>query len=87
MTDIKKLIEETMEEMGVSKAEVCRRIGIKPQGWARKMTDPKWSTVEAVCDALDIYSCELFVNTQKETTGFVECPHCHKAIILKAKEQ
>jgi hypothetical protein len=48
--DIKELIENKMDDMRISRAEVCRRLKIAPQGWAKKLTDPKWSTIEDVCE-------------------------------------
>lgn len=83
--DIKEIIENKMAEMGVSRAEACRRMDMAPQGWAKKMTDPKWSTIESVCEALNIKPIELF-QPKEETSSLIECPHCHKVIKLKAEE-
>lgn len=83
--DIKELIENKMDDMRISRAEVCRRLKIAPQGWAKKLTDPKWSTIESVCEALNIKPIELF-QPKEETSSLIECPHCHKVIKLKAEK-
>ena len=89
MTDIKDITEKYMAANGVSRAEVCRRMGRKPQAWANLAKDAKWSVACEIMAALG-FDLERTVTEmlggQPETTGFVECPHCHKAVILKAKE-
>lgn len=82
--DIKKTIENKMDDMRISRAEVCRRMKIAPQGWAKKLTDPKWSTIEDVCQAIGITPAELLADSDAHATGTIICPYCGQGFMVAA---
>lgn len=82
--DIKKTIENKMEDMRISRAEVCRRMKIAPQGWAKKLTDPKWSTIEDVCEAIGITPADLFADAAGHPAGTIICPYCGQGFMVAA---
>lgn len=85
MQEIKHVIENYMAEKGITRAKVCSELGWHPQTWSKKMKDPKWSTIQRVCEVLKV-SLVSMLDKPEETTAYIDCPHCHKPIQIKAKE-
>lgn len=85
MQDIKQVIENYMAEKGITRAKICTEIGWHPQTWSKKMTDPKWSTIDKVCGVLGVSLVSLF-NKPEETTAYIDCPYCHKPMQIKSQE-
>lgn len=84
--DIKEIIENKIDDMGLSRAKVCERMGMAPQNWSKKMRDAKWSSIVKACDAIGMRPAELFA-PKEQTTGFVECPKCHAVWKIKVEEE
>ena len=73
--DVKKRIEEVITEKGLSKKGVAERMGKVKQAFNSLMTDPKWSTIEQVADAIGI-SVEELLFGKVVTNTEVACPYC-----------
>ncbi|MBR1621573.1 MAG: helix-turn-helix transcriptional regulator [Prevotella sp.] len=67
--DIRQRIEEIMIANGLQKKDVAEKMGKAKQNFKSLMTNPKWDTIEAVCQAIGIDTWQLFVD-EIETKGY-----------------
>ena len=58
--DIKQRIVDIIESKGLTKKVVCERMGKFDQAFNSLLNNPKWSTLEAVADAIGIDVWQLF---------------------------
>ena len=88
--DIKEIIEEYIDREGISRAELCRRLGKTPQQWSKLAHNAKWPVVCAILSALG-FDLEATVRAmlcgKNEASGFIECPKCHAAFKVKVEEE
>lgn len=88
--DIKEIIEEYIEREGISRAELCQRMGKQPQQWSSLAHNAKWPVACAMLSALG-FDLEAALRTllcgKNESTGFMECPKCHTAFKVKVEEE
>ena len=67
--DIRQRIEEIMIANGFQKKDVAEKMGKAKQNFKSLLTNPKWDTIEAVCQAIGIDTWQLFVD-EIETKGY-----------------
>ena len=67
--DIKERIESVIERQGLTKKTVCERMGKFDQAFNSLMKNPKWTTIEAVADAIGIQPWQLFME-EIEAAGY-----------------
>lgn len=87
--DIKEILEQYMDANGITRAEVMERTGRQAQAWSSLAKDAKWGALCEIMSAIGFDLEQIVSDTlygKAHTTGFVECPNCHKAIKLKAEE-
>lgn len=84
MQDIKQVIENYMAEKGITRAKICSELGWHPQTWSKKMTDPKWSTIEDVCAAIGITPADLLADSDSHAVGTIVCPYCGQGFMVAA---
>lgn len=58
--DILARIEEVIKQRGTNKAEVSEKMGKAKQNFKSLMTNPKWDSLELVCQAIGIEPWQLF---------------------------
>ena len=58
--DILARIEQVIKERGTNKAEVSERMGKAKQNFKSLLTNPKWDSLELVCQAIGIEPWQLF---------------------------
>lgn len=83
--DIKERIEAIIEKKGMQKAKIAERMGKHKQGFNQLITDPKWSTIEQVAEAMGMTVQELLFDSQydKPTDGMFTCPKCGAGVRIK----
>ena len=58
--DILARIEEVIKQRGTNKAEVSEKMGKAKQNFKSLLTNPKWDSLELVCQAIGIEPWQLF---------------------------
>ena len=58
--DIRERVEAAISQHGLTKKEVCDRMGKFDQAFKSLLTNPKWSTLEKVTEAIGIEPWQLF---------------------------
>jgi len=85
MVDLQSILESKMHERCISKAEMCKRLGVRHQRWCYISVDPKFSMLQKMCDIIGISVGELFSEEQTvEVDGTIVCPHCKKGFMVTA---
>lgn len=81
--DIKQRIEQVIASRGLAKGAVAEKMGKQKQNINSLLTDPRWSVIEAVAEAIGSTPQELlFGSTQQQaqpsqsSPGIFVCPHC-----------
>ena len=87
--DIKQRIEQVIASRGLAKGAVAEKMGKQKQNINSLLTDPRWSIIEAVADAIGITPQELlFGSTQQQqptqSPGVFVCPHCGAGVSFGA---
>ena len=88
--DIKEIIEEYIDREGISRAELCQRMGKQPQQWSSLAHDAKWPVACAILSALGFdleAALRALLYDKASGTGFMECPKCHAVWKLKVEEE
>ena len=85
--DIKERIEMVIAQKGMQKAKIAEKMGKFKQGFNNLISDPKWSTIELVAEAMDMSVQELLFDTKYENTGsgIFTCPKCGAGIRFKVE--
>ena len=80
--DIKERIETVIARKGTNKANLADKMGKIKQNMNSLLTDPKWSTIEAVAEALEISPEELLFDHEQTASeqGVMVCPKCKAAL-------
>lgn len=83
--DIKERIEQVIAQKGLQKQEVAIRMGKVKQAFNSLITDPKWSVIENVAEAIGISTQELLFGHEydKPTDGMFTCPKCGAGVRIK----
>ena len=86
--DIKVRIEDVIAQKGMQKKDIAEKMGKHKQAFNSLVTDPKWSIIEAVADAIGISAKELLFSHEydKPTDGTFICPHCGKGVRLSIEQ-
>ena len=89
--DIKQRIEQVIASRGLTKGAVAEKMGKQKQNINSLLTDPRWSIIEAVADAIGITPQELmFGSTHQQSQpaqsaqGVFVCPHCGAGVSFGA---
>ena len=67
--DIRERVEAAISQHGLTKKEVCDRMGKFDQAFKSLLTNPKWSTLEKVTEAIGIEPWQLF-EQEIEAAGY-----------------
>lgn len=79
MQDYHHSILAVMKAKQISKAELSRRLGIKPQSVTTLLNNPTVTKLSKIAEALDVSVCELFtpvetvVSTSTDFCALVRC--------------
>lgn len=86
--DIKERIETVIARKGTNKANLADKMGKIKQNMNSLLTDPKWSTIELVAEALEISTEELLFDHEQTAaeTGFMVCPKCKAPLRISIEE-
>lgn len=86
--DIKERIEQVLATKGLQKKEMADRMGKAKQQINSLITDPKWSVIEQVAEAMGISTQELLFGHEydKPTNGTFPCPHCGKDVRISIEK-
>ena len=68
--DILARIEQVIKQRGTNKTEVAERMGKAKQNFKSLLTNPKWDSLELVCQAMGIQPWQLFEQEIREA-GYV----------------
>ena len=90
--DMKQRIEQVIASRGLTKGAVAEKMGKQKQNINSLLTDPRWSIIEAVADAIGITPQELlFGSTQQQaqqpaqsSPGVFVCPNCGAGVSFGA---
>ena len=84
--DIKKKIQQH----GMTLAQVAEKMGVAAPTLSAicSSKNPKFNSLEKIADALGITVSELVSDSDNQKTpAEIECPHCHKKIVIETKIQ
>lgn len=82
--DIKKKIQQR----GMTLAQVAEKMGVAAPTLSAICSNknPKFNSLEKIADALGISVSELVSDSDHQNSpAEIECPHCHKKIIIETK--
>ncbi len=71
--NITERIEQVLDQRGINKSELARRMNKHNQQVNRLIDNPKWETIEAVANAIGIAPWELFTQ-EIEAAGYRLAP-------------
>lgn len=71
--NITERIEQVLDQRGINKSELARRMNKHNQQVNRLIDNPKWETIEAVANAIGIAPWELFTQ-EIEAAGYHLAP-------------
>ena len=71
--NITERIEQVMDQRGINKSELARRMNKHNQQVNRLIDNPKWETIESVASAIGIAPWELFTQ-EIEAAGYCLAP-------------
>jgi len=78
-------IKELCKERGILIKDLAKKVGITDVGLRQSLNgNPTIGTLEKIADALGVEVAELF---RPSDNAKIICPHCGKAIILKAETE
>lgn len=82
--DLKKKIHQN----GMSLAQVAKQMGIAAPTLSKICSNenPKYSSLEKIADAMGISVSDLVSDVnRKDNHSEIECPYCHKKIMIYSK--
>lgn len=89
--DIKQRIEQVIASRGLAKGAVAEKMGKQKQNINSLLTDPRWSIIEAVADAIGITPQELLFGSSQQQSqqpsqspGIFVCPNCGAGVSFSA---
>lgn len=90
-TDVRNTVKELGLRLGMSQADIMEAIGKSKTQWEPTLRNPRldvlWQLAQVLhCPVARIIG-EASDDSRPETSGIIECPNCHIAIELKAKEK
>lgn len=77
-------IDNLLRSLGVTKAELARRMGVAPSNINSYLKNPSESNIRLIAGALNVPVGLLFNEKATDLYGVV-CPHCGKLLPLSVK--